>query len=62
MTQHIEVIKKEFLSKRSMVGFLHFLEADRVLIEFVNGCWQVSYHAEKTTVDLSSEDIEEVTS
>lgn len=59
MTGHTQVVRKEFLSKRDMVEFLHFLETDRASIEFVNGCWQVIYHAERTTVTLSSEDIEE---
>lgn len=60
MTGHTQVVAKEFLSKRSMVEFLHFLETDRALIEFVNGRWQVTYHAERTTVTLPSENMEEV--
>ncbi|CAD2070238.1 hypothetical protein PAULA_0015 [Escherichia phage Paula] len=57
-----ETVKKQFLSKRAMVEFLHFLEVDRVLIETTpDGNWQVSYIATRHIVDSTKEESSGVT-
>ena len=61
MTPSFEVITKEFLSKRDMVEFLHFLENDRVLIETTSTGWRVSYEVERTVVYLQADNYEVVT-
>lgn len=57
---HEETIVKKFPSKRTMVEFLHFLDADEVLIQREGESWNVIYKANKTTVTLSEDDFSEV--
>jgi hypothetical protein len=57
---HEETIVKNFPSKRQMVEFVHFLEADEILIQRQGETWNVLYNANKTTVTLSEDDFSEV--
>lgn len=60
MITHEETIVKNFSSKRQMVDFVHFLEADEILIQRQGETWNVLYNANKTTVTLSEDDFSEV--
>lgn len=60
MITHEETIVKNFPSKRQMVEFVHFLEADEILIQRQGETWNVLYNANKTTVTLSEDDFSEV--
>lgn len=57
---HSETITKTFPSKRQMVEFVHFLDADEVLIQRDGDSWNVLYNANKTTVTLSEDQYSEV--
>ena len=60
MITHEETIVKNFPSKRQMVEFVHFLEADEILIQRQGETWNVLYNTNKTTVTLSEDDFSEV--
>lgn len=60
MMNHSETITKTFTSKRQMVEFVHFLDMDEILIQREGDAWNVLYNANKTTLDLPTEDYSEV--
>lgn len=60
MMNHSETITKTFTSKRQMVEFIHFLDMDEILIQREGDAWNVLYNANKTTLDLLTEDYSEV--